>query len=307
MNGILLTGSSGFFGHHLALAFGPDCLTPARQELDLLDDEATRSYLERHRPRAVVHAAGFVGGIELNRAHPGRMASENLRMGLNLLEAASRVDGVHVVIISTVCVYPENAPIPTSENEIWSGYPAPETAPYGLAKRELLSLVQALHDEYGLPFSYLIPTNLYGPGDHFEPEKSHVVPALIKRFREAALHGVRVVEAWGDGTATRDLLFVDDAARAVADVVRLGPFPEPINLASGREVPMRELAETIAEAASYRGEIHWDPSKPSGAPRRALDGTRAEALFGFRPQVSLTEGLRRTIDWYVDTVEGHLS
>lgn len=307
MDKILLTGSSGFLGRHVAVALGPDCLAPARGELDLLDDEATRSYLDRHRPRVMVHAAGFVGGIGLNRAHPLRIACENLRMGLNLLEAAAHVGRVHVVIISTVCVYSENARVPTSENEIWSGYLAPETAPYGLAKRELLSLAQALGDEYGLPFSYLIPTNLYGPGDHFEPEKSHVVPALIQRFREAVRQGVRVVEAWGDGTATRDLLFVEDAARAITTVVRLGPFPEPINLASSQELSMRELAETIADAAGYRGAIHWDPSKPSGAPRHALDGTRAEDRFGFRPQASLTEGLRRTIDWYVETVEDHLS
>lgn len=294
-----MTGASGFLGGHLARLLGERALTPGRRELELLDAAKVQHYLEEHRPAAIVHAAGFVGGIGLNTQHPGRMALENLKMGVHLLETAARLGKIHVVIVSTVCVYPSNAPLPTSEESIYDGYPAPETAAYGLAKRELLSLAEALRSEFQLEFSYVIPTNLYGPGDHFDDAKSHVVPALIQRLYQAARLDAPFIEVWGDGKATRDLLYVEDAAEAIVDILRSGPFPMPINIASGREVSIRELVEMLKEVIGYKGEIHWETSRPVGAGRRVLDIRRAQHSFGFAPRTSLKDGLCKSIDWYV--------
>lgn len=297
---ILVTGASGFLGGHVARRLGAAVMTPGRRELDLLDAGKVHGFLETHQPKAIVHAAGFVGGIGLNVRHPGRMALENLKMGLHVLEAAARLGGVHVVVISTICVYPGEAPVPTPEGCIHDGYPASETAPYGLAKRELLSLAQALRQEFGLLFSYVIPTNLYGPGDHFDEARSHVVPALIRRIHEAKVRNTPFIDVWGDGTATRDLLYVQDAAEAIEAVLRTGPHPMPMNIGSGREVSVRELAETLKELLGYTGELRWDATRPSGAPRRVLDIGRARQCFGFDPPTTLLDGLRESIKWYLD-------
>jgi GDP-L-fucose synthase len=299
---VLVTGASGFLGSHLASRLGERALTPGHRELDLLDAANVQRFLEAHRPAAIVHAAGFVGGIGLNTQHPGRMALENLKMGLHLLEAASRLGNMHVVIISTICVYPSGAPVPMIESKIYDGYPAPDTAPYGLAKRELLSLAEALRREFHLDFSYVIPTNLYGPGDHFEEAKSHVVPALIQRIHEAKKNAVPSIEVWGDGKATRDLLYVEDAVEAIVSILRSGPFPMPINIGSGREVSIRELVEVLKELIGYTGDIHWDTSRPVGASRRILDISRAQQHFGFTPLTSLKDGLCKSINWYVNQV-----
>lgn len=299
---VLVTGASGFLGSHLANRLGESALTPGHRELDLLDPASVQRFLESHRPRAIVHAAGFVGGIGLNTQHPGRMALENLKMGLHLLEAAARLGNIHVVIISTICVYPSNAPVPMVESTIYDGYPAPDTAPYGLAKRELLSLAEALRSEFHLDFSYLIPTNLFGPGDHFEEAKSHVVPALIQRIHEAKRCAAPSIEVWGDGKATRDLLYVEDAVEAIVKILQSGPYPFPINLGSGREVSIRELVEMLKELIGYTGDIHWDTSRPVGASRRILDIARAQQHFGFTPRTPLKDGLCKSIDWYVNQV-----
>ena len=300
---VLVTGGAGFFGCHLVRLLGDRALCPRRSELDLLDQFAVQSYLESNRPSAIVHAAGFVGGIGLNKRHPARMAIDNLRMGLNVLETASKTGNIHVVLISTVCVYPAEAPIPITEDSIYDGYPAEDTAAYGLAKRELLSVAQALRAECDLDFSYVIPTNLYGPGDHFEESKLHVVPALIQRISEAKRLDTPWIEVWGDGTATRDLLYVEDAAQAIVDILRTGPHPFPINLGSGRETSIRELVEILKELTSYPGDIRWDTSRPSGAKRRLLDVARARQTFGYAPKTSLRDGLRMSIDWFEDQME----
>jgi GDP-L-fucose synthase len=297
---VLVTGASGFLGSHLARLLGESALTPTHSELDLLDAANVQRYLDSHRPEAIVHAAGFVGGIGLNTQHPGRMALENLKMGLHLLEAAARLGNIQVVVISTICVYPAGAPVPIVESSIYDGYPAPETAPYGLAKRELLSLAEALRSEFHLDFSYLIPTNLYGPGDHFEEAKSHVVPALIQRIHEAKKCAAPSIEVWGDGKATRDLLYVEDAVEAIINILRHGPFPMPINIGSGREVSIRELVEMLKDLIGYTGDIRWDTSRPVGASRRILDISRAQQCFGFIPRTNLKDGLCKSIDWYVN-------
>jgi GDP-L-fucose synthase len=295
---ILVTGAAGFFGGHIARRLGSRAVAPGKRDLDLLNPSKVDAFLATHRPKAVVHAAGFVGGIGLNKQHPGRMALDNLKMGLNLLEAAAKLGDIHVILISTICVYPASAPIPMMESGIYDGYPATDTAPYGLAKRELLSLAQALHAEFGLKFSYIIPTNLYGPEDHFDASKSHVVPALIERIHNAKASRVPSIEVWGDGTATRDLLYVEDAAEAICSILMKGPFPEPINVGSGKETSIRELVETIRDLMQYEGDIEWNTSRPAGASRRLLDVTRARQQFDFAPKVSLRDGLQKSIEWY---------
>ena len=294
----LVTGAAGFFGSHIVKRLDQHALTPTRAELNLLDMAAVEDYLASHRPDAIIHAAGFVGGIGLNKQHPGRMALDNLRMGLNVLEAAARLGEMHVVLISTICVYPADAPLPMAESAIYEGFPAGDTAAYGLAKRELLSVAQALREEFGLGFTYIIPTNLYGPGDHFEPSKSHVVPALIERIYNAKLANAPSIEVWGDGTATRDLLYVEDAAEAIVQIVEHGPFAQAMNIGSGRETSIRELVETLKDLMHYSGQIEWNSSRPAGASRRLLDIERAQQQFGFAPQTSLQVGLRKSIEWY---------
>jgi GDP-L-fucose synthase len=299
---ILLTGASGFFGSHIREALAGEVVCPGRRELDLLALDATTDYLATQGVTHVVHAAGFVGGIGLNQAHPGRMATENLRMGLNVLEAAATKGGVHVTIVSTICVYPEGAATPTCEDAMYEGYPSPVTAPYGLAKRALHSVADALAKEKRITYAYLVPTNLYGPGDHFDEAKSHVVPALLRRALEATRRGDHEIVVWGDGSATRDLLYAADAARGVAATLDRG-HGLVINLGSGREVSIKELAETICRVVGFRGRLIWDRAKPQGAPRRALDASRAREVLGFRPEIELEEGLQRTLMWYTATTK----
>jgi GDP-L-fucose synthase len=297
---ILLTGGAGFLGLHLKKALGSVThLSPRSSELNLLDFEATKRYLSQYEIRTIIHAAGFVGGIGLNKAHPGRMISENLRMGMNVLQAAAEKGGMHVCIISTVCVYPQEAPIPTPEFSLYDGYPAQDTGFYGIAKRTLRTLAEGLRREYGLTYSYVIPTNLYGPGDHFEAEKSHVVPALIKRALEAKESGAKELIAWGNGSQTRDLLYVEDAATGVLLSLNPAGHNQVINLSSGHEITIKELAETVCEVVDFGGNIVWDATKPGGAPRRALDSEKASNLLGFCSRMPLREGLEKTYQWYL--------
>lgn len=295
----LILGSGGFVGQHLLSHAGDrDVVAPRSAEVDLLDLSQTLDFAQSSQPSVILHAAGFVGGIGLNKAHPGRMIMDNLRMGLNAIEAARTVPGCHVIIVSTVCAYPVDAPIPTPETTIDDGKPAFDTLPYGLAKRTLYHAAEALHREEGLNFTYLVPTNMYGPGDHFDEAKSHVVPALIRRAHETKERGETRFDVWGDGTQTRDLLYVEDAARAMWMVADRPATNDLYNISSNHEVSIRDLAEAVCDAVDFPGELTFDASKPGGAPRRGLDGAKISSTFGFDPAVDLKTGIRRTYEWF---------
>jgi GDP-L-fucose synthase len=250
------------------------------------------------RPDVVIHLAAVVGGIGANRENPGRYFYENLMMGVQLIEAA-RLNGTEKFVqIGTICAYPKFTPVPFHEDELWNGYPEETNAPYGIAKKALLVQCQAYRDQYGTNAIYLLPVNLYGPGDNFDPNTSHVIPALIKKFVDAKDRGRGTVEVWGTGAATREFLYVDDAAEGIVLATALYDGREPVNLGAGQEISIKDLAGIIAKETGYEGEIVWDTTKPDGQPRRALDVTRAAELFGFRARVDFIDGLRRTIEWY---------
>ncbi len=258
--------------------------------------------ISEHRPSEVFHLAAQVGGIGYNLAQPAPLYLANLLMGTHIIEAA-RLGGVdNTILVGTVCSYPKFTPVPFAETELWNGYPEESNAPYGIAKKAHLIHAQVNALQYGQRFAYLIPTNLYGPGDKFHPSVSHVIPALIKKCVEAAEGGASHVDVWGTGSASREYLYVDDAARAIvrAGEVDAGDGPlEPINLGADREVTIKETVETIAELVGFTGELRWDPSKPDGQPRRGVDGSRANVVLGWKPEMSFDEGLRATIDWYL--------
>lgn len=294
---VWVTGGTGFFGSHIVRRLGARALVTTRKEVDLLDFDQVRSFVDQHGVASIVHAAAFVGGIQFHSAHPGRMAADNLRMGLNVLEAASRAGGTHVVLISTACAYADSAPIPTPETELHCDAPSGPTGPYGTAKRALHVVAEGLRKESGLSYTALIPTNLYGPRDHFEEDRSHVVPALLKRAQQAKAENAAELVVWGDGSQTRDFLYVEDAAEAVEFALDRRHSGEDFNLSSGRETPIRELAETICQVVGFEGRLVLDPSKPGGSPRRALDPTKAAEVLGFRARTELEEGIRKTVDW----------
>lgn len=294
---IWVTGGTGFFGRHIAKRIGERAIVTGSKDVDLLDFGQVEAFLREHPVESIVHAAARVGGIHFHLAHPGQVAADNLRMGLNVLEAASQIDLPHVILISSACVYDDATPIPMPETAIHQGSPGGPTGPYGVAKRTLHVVAKALRRERSLPYTVLVPINLYGPGDHFEEDRSHVVPALLKRSMEAQAGGSPELVVWGDGTATRDFLYVEDAAEAVELAVEMGPSAEEFNLSSGRETSIRELAETICQVVGYEGRLVFDPSKPGGSPRRALDPAKAAEILGFRARTSLEEGIQKTVDW----------
>ena len=299
---VLVTGGGGFFGRHLVRRLERErpaaLLAPRSEDYDLRDASAVERCLRDTKPDCVIHAAAVVGGIGANRLHPGRFFYDNAIMGLLLIEAARREGVGKFVCLGTVCSYPRDTPVPFREEDLWNGYPEETNAPYGLAKKMLLVQLQAYRREYGFAGIYLIPVNLYGPGDNFDPESSHVIPAMIRRFTEAKEQGLAEVVLWGDGSATREFLHVSDAAEAVAFAAERYDAPEPVNVGTGFEISIRDLADRIALLTGYSGRIAWDPTRPNGQMRRRLDTARAREAFGFVAGTGFDAGLAETVAWW---------
>ncbi|MDQ3876477.1 MAG: GDP-L-fucose synthase [Actinomycetota bacterium] len=301
---LLVTGGGGFLGSHLVERLRGDGVEPfvaRRRDYDLTRWDVAERLFADARPDVVVHLAAEVGGIGANRANPGRYWYANLMMGAHVLEL-SRLAGVRkLLMLGTVCVYPKFTPVPFREDELWNGYPEETNAPYGTAKRALLVGGQAYREQYGLNAIYLMPTNLYGPRDNFDLETSHVLPALIRRMLDAEDRGESEIVLWGDGSPTRELLYVEDCVEAIMLALERYDGAEPVNVGTGEEISIRQLAELVADVTGFRGEVVWDTSKPNGYPRRRLETSRAEQLFGFRARTPLREGIERTVAWYSST------
>jgi len=299
---LLVTGGRGFLGRALCAELKErgveELIVPRRKEYNLTEQAETRRLFAESAPQVVIHLAAEVGGIGANRAHPGRYFYANAAMGLSVIEECRRSGVEKIVQVGTVCAYPKHASVPFNEGALWDGYPEETNAPYGVAKKSLLVMLKGYWEEYGLSGVYLLPSNLYGPGDNFDLESSHVIPALIRKFVGARDRGDRRVTVWGSGKASREFLYVEDAARGLADATEYCEEPEPINLGVGREVSIAELVQIISALVGYEGEVEWDRSKPDGQPRRMLETSRAKEAFGFEPRVGLEEGLRRTIYWW---------
>ncbi len=298
----VVTGGAGFLGsrvvHKLRERGVESIVVPRSVTCDLRREENIRRLLSEARPDIIVHLAAVVGGIGANRQNPGRFFYDNLIMGAQLMEQA-RLHGVaKSVVLGTVCSYPKFAPAPFREEHLWDGYPEETNAPYGLAKKMLLVQSQAYRQQYGFNSIFLMPVNLYGPGDNFDPQSSHVIPALIRKCFEALERGEQRIVCWGDGSATREFLFVDDCAEAIVLATERYDESEPVNIGTGSEILIRELASIIARLVGFRREIVWDTSQPNGQPRRRLDVSRAEKAFGFRARKDFVEGLRETVEWY---------
>ena len=304
MSRVLVTGGGGFLGSHLVERLeqdGHEVFVARRHDYDLTRyDDAERLFADAS-PELVFHLAAEVGGIGANRENPGRYWYANLMMGAHVLEL-SRANAVDkLVVAGTVCAYPKFTPVPFHEDDLWNGYPEETNAPYGVAKKSILVGAQAYREQYGLDAIFLLPANLYGPRDNFDLNSSHVIPALIRKMVDSTGE----VVLWGDGSPTREFLYVDDAAEGLQLAAERYGGADPVNLGTGVETSIRELAETIADLTGFEGEIVWDTSMPNGQPRRQLDATRAERLFGFRARTPLADGLRRTIAWYRDSVAAH--
>ncbi|WP_071516706.1 GDP-L-fucose synthase [Geitlerinema sp. PCC 9228] len=299
---ILVTGGAGFLGRQVvdrlvhAGARRENISTPRSRDCDLREMAACRRAVSDRD--VVVHLAAHVGGIGLNRDKPAELFYDNLMMGTQLIHAAYEAGVSKFVCVGTICAYPKFTPVPFHEDDLWNGYPEETNAPYGIAKKALLVQLQAYRDQYGLNGIYLLPVNLYGPEDNFNPASSHVIPALIRKVHEAQKNGDRQITVWGDGSPTREFLYSSDAARGIAIATQKYNEPEPVNLGTGYEISIRDLAELICDLMDFQGEIVWDTSKPNGQPRRCLDVQRAKEKFGFVAQVDFKQGLKNTIDWY---------
>ena len=303
---VLVTGGSGFLGSYvvdnLRRKGCKDIFIPRSKDYNLVENEAVIKLYRETKPDLVIHLAANVGGIGANRANPGLFFYNNLMMGVQMMEQG-RIHGVQkFVAIGTICAYPKYAPVPFKEEDLWNGYPEETNAPYGLAKKMLLVQAQAYREQYSLNAIYLLPVNLYGPGDNFDFSSSHVIPALIKKCLDAVEKGEKYIEVWGTGKATREFLYIEDAAEGIVLATEHYNGAEPVNLGAGSEIPIGELVSLIVKLTGFRGEILWDDTKPDGQPRRLLDTTRAEKYFGFKAKMDFEEGLRKTIQWYRERV-----
>jgi GDP-L-fucose synthase len=299
---VLVTGGRGFVGRavcrRLAERGAAEVIAPSRRDYDLTDTAQVTRLFTDSSPDLVIHLAARVGGIGANLAAPADLYVSNLLMGTHVIEEARRSRTPKTVLLGTICAYPKFTPVPFSEDALWEGYPEETNAPYGIAKKALLVHAQANRQQYGQNVIYLLPTNLYGPGDNFDLATSHVIPALIRKCVDARENGADEVEVWGTGTPTREFLYVDDAAEGILLAAELYDDGDPVNLGSGEEITIKELAETISSLTGFDGRLRWDPSKPDGQPRRRVDTSRAAAAFGFKATTPLEDGLRATIDWY---------
>jgi GDP-L-fucose synthase len=304
---VCVTGGAGFLGKvvvdKLSQRGAADIFVPTQDRYDLVQPEAVSRLLADARPDVIIHLAAHVGGIGANREHPAEFFYDNLMMGVQLMHQAWQCGVEKFVAIGTVCAYPKYTPLPFHEDDLWLGYPEETNAPYGLAKKMLLVQAQAYRQQYGYNAIFLLPVNLYGPGDNFDPHSSHVIPALIRKCVEAKQTGQDEIVVWGDGSPTREFLYVDDAAEGILLATERYDDPDPVNLGSGYEISIKDLAETIARLSGFEGRLVWDRSKPNGQPRRALDISRAQQYFGFKAQMNFEEGLRRTIEWYCSQIE----
>lgn len=299
---VLITGGTGFLGGAVQAALRArgvtDIVTPSSAEVDFCDAAAAQTSIEAAKPDIVIHLAARVGGIGANMAAPASLYLENLMLGTNVIEAARHAGVDKTVVVGTICSYPKHTPVPFQESSLWTGYPEETNAPYGIAKLAQLVHLQANRAQYGQNGIYLMPTNLYGPGDKFHPDVSHVIPALIRKCVIARDEGAEEIEVWGTGSASREFLYVDDAAAGIVLAAEHYEGAEPVNLGATNETPIKELVEIIAEETHFPGRIAWDDTKPDGQPRRSVDATRARAEFGFEAKVELRDGLRRTIEWF---------
>ncbi len=299
---VLITGGSGFLGSHLVerlKQLGAETATPSHKDYDLVDGDAVRKlYADNPDTDIVIHLAAKVGGIGANREHPGSFMYENLMMGVQLMHEAYKAGIPKFVALGTVCAYPKHTPVPFKEDDLWNGYPEETNAPYGLAKKMMLVQSEGYREEYGFNSIFLLPVNLYGPDDNFDPASSHVIPALIKKCVDAVENGDEEIVVWGTGKASREFLYVDDAVEGILLAAQNYDSSDPVNIGSSFEITIKDLIEIIVKETGFTGEITWDTTKPDGQPRRKLDVSRAKERFGFESQTTFEDGLRKTIAWY---------
>ena len=303
---VCVTGGGGFLGSvvvgKLHQRGAADVFVPRKADYDLVHLDAIKQLLSDAKPDVIIHLAAQVGGIEANRLHPAEFFYNNLMMSIPLMHEAWRAGVQKFVATGTVCAYPKYTPIPFKEEDLWNGYPEETNAPYGLAKKMMLVQSQTYREQYGFDSIFLLPVNLYGLGDNFDPQSSHVIPALIRKCVDAKRRGDSYITAWGDGSPTREFLYVDDAAEGILLATERLNQSVPVNLGSAFEISIKNLLETIVKLTGFEGEIRWDTTKPNGQPRRKLDTRRAEELFGFKSQTTFEEGLQKTIDWYTEHI-----